>query len=279
LIPKQPLIYLVSKLVVIFWVMGYSGSVKTSIGCFGTGGWFMTVFGVARVSTLKQSLKRQITNIKAVYPDAVIIKEYYTGTTSNRPEWVKLKKTIKSGQKIVFDSVSRMSRNLEEGFQDYQELFNRNVELVFLKEPHINTSVYRQSLNNAINLEISTGNNAVDEYFNGNIDLINRLVMKLAQEQIRIAFEQSEKEIKDLHQRIREGIRESNKPIGLKKGTKLDTKKAKLCREIITQRLNLVDSGELTDAELIKLCDCSRNSYYKYKKQVKSNLSKINQPK
>jgi DNA invertase Pin-like site-specific DNA recombinase len=232
----------------------------------------MTTYGFARVSTLKQSLKRQITNIKAAYPGAIIVKEYYTGTTSNRPEWAKLRKTVKSGQTIVFDSVSRMSRNLDEGFQDYQELFTRNVELVFLKEPHINTSVYRQSLNNAINLEINTGNNAVDEYFNGNIELINRLVMKLAQEQIKIAFEQSEKEIKDLHQRIREGIRESNRPIGLKKGTKLDTKKAKNCREIIKQRINLLDSGELSDSDLIKLCDCSRNSYYKYKKQVKQSL-------
>jgi IMP dehydrogenase/GMP reductase len=130
-----------------------------------------------------------------------------------------------------------------------------------------------------LNLSISTGNKAVDEYFKGNITLINRLLMKLAQEQIKIAFEQSEKEIKDLHQRISEGIRESKKQIGLKKGTKLQTKKAIKCREVITQRIHLLDSGELNDADLIKLCECSRNSYYKYKKQVKSNLATNNHPK
>jgi DNA invertase Pin-like site-specific DNA recombinase len=236
----------------------------------------MNVYGFTRVSTLRQSLTRQIVNIKSVYPNAIIIKEYYSGTTNNRPEWLKLKKTIKPGQKIVFDSVSRLSRNAEEGFQDYQELFNRDVELVFLNEPHINTSVYKQSLNNAIKLDIATGNKAVDEYFNGNIELINKLLMKLAQEQIRIAFDQSEKEIKDLHQRISEGIRESKKQIGLKKGTKLETKKAIKCKEVITQRIHLLDSGELNDADLIKLCECSRNSYYKYKKQVKLNLSTKN---
>ena len=230
------------------------------------------VYGMTRVSTLRQSLSRQIANIRSIYPDAMIIKEYYTGTTNNRPEWVKLKKVVRTGDKIVFDSVSRLSRNAEEGFQDYQELFNRDVELVFLKEPHINTSVYKQSLNNAIKLDITTGNKAVDEYFNGNIELINKLLMKLAQEQIKIAFEQSEKEIKDLHQRISEGIRESKKQIGLKKGTKLQTRKAIKCREVITQRIHLLDSGELTDADLIKLCECSRNSYYKYKKQVKQEL-------
>ena len=236
----------------------------------------MNVYGFTRVSTLRQLLTRQIVNIKSVYPNAIIIKEYYSGTTNNRPEWLKLKKTIKPGQKIVFDSVSRLSRNAEEGFQDYQELFNRDVELVFLNEPHINTSVYKQSLNNAIKLDIATGNKAVDEYFNGNIELINKLLMKLAQEQIRIAFDQSEKEIKDLHQRISEGIRESKKQIGLKKGTKLETKKAIKCKEVIKQRIHLLDSGELNDADLIKLCECSRNSYYKYKKQVKLNLSTKN---
>lgn len=42
------------------------------------------------------------------------------------------------------------------------------------------------------------------------IDLIlegvNQYLMELAREQIRIAFEQAEKEVSDLHQRTKEGI-------------------------------------------------------------------------
>ena len=45
----------------------------------------MTVYGYARVSTLKQKIERQIANIKEQYPDAVIITESYTGTTTDRP--------------------------------------------------------------------------------------------------------------------------------------------------------------------------------------------------
>ena len=60
----------------------------------------------------------------------------YTGTkTDGRKKFEQLLKIIKSGDTIVFDSVSRMSRNAEVGFQIYQELYDKGVELVFLKNP------------------------------------------------------------------------------------------------------------------------------------------------
>ena len=121
----------------------------------------------------------------------------------------KVKRKLSSGDIVVFDSVSRMSRNAEEGFADYQELFHSEVCLVFLKEPHINTEVYRQSVNKVMDIEVRTGNEAVDEYFSGNMELVNKLLMKLAKQQIKLAFEQAEKEVHDLHQRIAEGMRES----------------------------------------------------------------------
>ena len=82
-----------------------------------------TVYGYARISTRKQSIERQIRNIKGIYLDAVVLKEAYTGTTTDRPEWNKLYKKIKAGDTIVFDSVSRMSRNADEGIELYMDLF------------------------------------------------------------------------------------------------------------------------------------------------------------
>lgn len=38
------------------------------------------IYGYARISTHKQNIERQVRNIKAVYPTAIIIKEVYTGT-------------------------------------------------------------------------------------------------------------------------------------------------------------------------------------------------------
>ena len=230
----------------------------------------MAVFGYVRVSTRKQKLDRQITNILSSYPSAIIKKEHFTGTTVNRPEWDKLKKLLRKGDAVVFDSVSRMSRNAAEGFVDYQELFDMGITLIFLKEPHINTEIYRQSLSKALDIEVSTGNDAVDEYFAGNVALINRLLMKLAEQQIRLAFEQSEKEVTDLHQRISEGMREGKakgSQIGLVKGTCLITKKSLTCKKLI-QTHSKSFGGSLSDDEVMKLCGCSRNSFYKYKKEL-----------
>ena len=81
------------------------------------------IYGYCRVSTKHQRITRQITNITELYPNATLIKEFYTGTTQNRPLWDKLMKQIRTGDTIVFDSVSRMSRNAEEGFKDYKTLY------------------------------------------------------------------------------------------------------------------------------------------------------------
>ena len=35
-----------------------------------------------------------------------------------------------------------MSRNADDGFKLYEQLYNKGVNLVFLKEPHINTETY-----------------------------------------------------------------------------------------------------------------------------------------
>ena len=91
-----------------------------------------------------------------------------------------------------------MSRDAEEGFQLYEELFHRDISLVFLKEPHINTETYKRAVMNQINM---TGDK-IDLILEG----VNQYLMELAREQIRIAFEQAEKEVSDLHQRTKEGI-------------------------------------------------------------------------
>lgn len=88
-------------------------------------------------------------NIKAEYQEAIIIEEVYTGTkTYGRKEWNKLLKLVRAEDTIVFDSVSRMSRNAEERFTIYKEMYEKGVNLVFLKEHHIDTSVYKKALEN-----------------------------------------------------------------------------------------------------------------------------------
>ena len=232
----------------------------------------MTTYAYCRVSTKHQRIARQITNITEVYPNATIIREFYTGTTQSRPHWDRLMAIIKKEDTIVFDSVSRMSRNAGEGFKDYKVLYELGVNLVFLNEPLINTSVFDATKNNLLNVNIETGNTAVDAFFKGNIELINNFMMALAEEQIKTAFDQAEKEVTDLHSRISQGMREAKKngtKIGLSKGSTLTSKKSVACKAII-QKHSKDFGGSLEDSDVIKLCGCSRNSYYKYKREIKT---------
>ena len=223
------------------------------------------IYGYCRVSSPKQNIDRQIRNIKKVYPDAHIVQETFTGTKiEGRKEFQKLLSRIKQGDTIVFDSVSRMSRNSDEGFELYEKLYNQGIELVFLNEPHINTTTYKKALTSN---QLQPTGTSVDLILEG----INKYLLELAREQIKIAFDQSEKEVEDLRQRTREGIetaRLNGKQIGQVKGTKLTTKKSVQAKEIIKQH-SIDFGGTLSDKNVIKLCGISRNSFYKYKREIR----------
>lgn len=227
------------------------------------------VYGYCRISTQKQSIDRQIRNIKERYPDAVIVQEIYTRMKINRREWAKLFSKVKAGDTIVFDSVSRMSGSTEEGFAAYEELYNRGVSLVFLKEPHINTDTYKTALSNSVELTDSS----VDYILEG----VNKYLMALAKEQIRLAFAQSEKEVQDLRQRTREGIetaRLEGKQIGQAMGKKLQTKKSLKVKPTIKKHAKCF-GGHLKDTEIMKLTGLSRNTYYKYKRELVEEASSV----
>ena len=221
--------------------------------------------GYCRISTKKQSIERQNRNILAVYPKAKIINEVYTGTTTERKEWLKLKKKVKQGDVIIFDSVSRMSRNASDGISEYMELFDKGVKLEFIKEPHINTDVFRKSLDNA-SLGM-TDNVVVNEVLKG----VENALKLLATQQIEIAFNQSEKEVLDLRQRTKEGLitaKANGKQVGREVGSTFETKKAKDNKEKIL-RLSKTFNGTLTDKELLELLPIDRTTYYRYKRQLK----------
>ncbi len=228
--------------------------------------------GFCRVSTTRQNLERQVRNILSVYPNARIFKEYYTGTKlEGRREWNKVynlaKQEVANKNKvtIIFDSVSRMSRNSEEGFSLYQELFNLGVNLVFLKEPHINTDTFKKALSVDIKM---TGTNA-----DILLKAVKEYLMEVAKEQIKIAFDQAEKEVIDLHKRVSEGLltaKLNGRQIGRVKGNKYITSKEKKSKELILK--NSKDfNGSNSDEEVMKICGISKNTYYKYKRELKDN--------
>lgn len=248
----------------------------------------MTIYGYARISTKKQSLERQVKNIESYNADAIIIQEQFTGTkVEGRKKfidlvgkWVDTDKVdeqgnpiqtlkggkVKEGDTIIFDSVSRMSRNAEEGYKLYMELFNKGINLVFLNEMTINTDTYK----NALLQNVAMTNTNIDFIIEG----VNKFLQSLAKEQIIQAFKQSEKEVTDLSTRTSQTLQVLKKQgvvLGRKEGTKVTTKKSIQAKKRI-QELSKDFNGSNTDKDVIAILGITRNTYYKYKRELVEEL-------
>ena len=200
-----------------------------------------------------------------------MFEDVFTGTkTEGRKKWESLMRIVQAGDTIYFDSVSRMSRNAEEGFETYKQLMEKGIDLVFLKEPQINTATYKEAMERQVQT-VETGDAATDELVTAITQAVNKYMMRLAERQIKLAFEQAEKEVEDLRQRTREGIetaRQNGKQIGQQKGKVLNVaKKNKAKPEILKHSKDF--GGTLSDEECMKLIGLSRNTYYKYKRELR----------
>ena len=226
------------------------------------------IYGYCRISSNRQSIERQVRNIKKDFPEAIMVEEVFTGRKFyERKKLQNLLKKLKPGDTVVFDSVSRMSRDAEEGWKLYEKLYHEGINLVFLKEPHINTDTYKNTLASSVPLT----DTEVDFILEG----INKYLLALAKQQIKLAFLQAEKEVQDLRQRTREGLitaKLNGKQVGCVKGTKLTTKKSIEAKKQIL-KYSKDFNGTLKDTEVMKLIEISRNSYYKYKRQLNMEMN------
>ncbi len=254
------------------------------------------IYGYCRISTPYQNIERQIRNILKEFPDAIIIQETFTGSVfQRRIELEKLIRNIKAGDTIVFDSVSRMSSSADEGFRLYEELYNQGVNLVFLKEPHMNTATYRKTLQEKqILLTLYSEDEATDKLMKSILDAINDYVMSLAKKQIQFAFIQSQKEFDDLHQHAREGMETAygnGKQIGQKQGNRLHIRKSRISRkkspvQQLILKYSKAFNGTNYDKEVVAIINASPDpadkskklhvsmaTYYKYKAELRETLS------
>lgn len=106
-------------------------------------------------------------------------------------------------------------------------------------------------------------------------DALNVYVMDLAEKQIKLAFEQSEKEVEDLRKRTSEGLvtaKMNGKQVGRVPGRKYESQKSKVAKERI-RKISKTFEGNLSDAECIEMLNISRNSFYKYKAEMKTEVS------
>lgn len=88
------------------------------------------IYGYCRVSTKGQakdgnSLEAQEKEILSRYKDALIYKEAYTGTTTDRPVFSEVIKMMQENDMLVVSKLDRLARNTEEGIQIIKQLFQK----------------------------------------------------------------------------------------------------------------------------------------------------------
>ncbi|MCI8426288.1 MAG: recombinase family protein [Lachnospira sp.] len=222
---------------------------------------------------MQQKTQRQIDNIKSFDTNAIIYEEKQSGKDiENRAIFKKLLDKVKSGDTIIFDEVSRMSRNADEGYNLYMELMQQNINLVFLKERHIDTDEYKRRTQNHI-ARVSSSNEKMDNLINGILDLVADFEKENLKDNIRLAFQQAEHERLFLIKRVTEGKSRSEKPQGRPEGShNIKNDKAELIKKIIIEQSKDFD-GKFSDAKIMKeyLQGVARNTYYKYKKELKES--------
>ena len=238
------------------------------------------IYGYARVSTEKQNLNRQLTNLCKYDPSIEIYQEKFSGRkVDNRQEFKKLLARVRKGDCIVFDSVSRMSRNASEGFKLYKELYNKGISLVFLNESYINTSVYEQSMRSIScpfsGVSSACSDSATEKFINTVCTAIQEYTLSLIERQIVEAFNQSEKEVVDISSRIKQGIRErASKGLPIGNHTKHRVRKDKEEKKAKIRALSRAFGGQFTDIQIIEMLHVSSITLWKYKAEIKQDIEK-----
>lgn len=199
------------------------------------------IYGYLKIYTKSQSLQRQKKIIKKYAEENNIqVKIYEEGTIkTDKKIYSVLKKKLSHGDTLICDSIIRINNTLFDLIKEYCELHNKGINLIFVKEQYLNTENYV------------------------NKDLII--------EQITRTFEKYEKRQLKLKAKISDALKIKKKQgiaLGRKKGSKIETKKSKEMKEKI-EILSRDFNGTLTDSQLIEVLKIGRNTYFKYKKEMK----------
>ena len=174
-----------------------------------------------------------------------------------RQEWSKLEQIMHPGDTVVFKDISRFTREAENGYQKYMELYDKGIRLVYLDNQTVCTDYIRQLLN------VAEKQNLIAK-----ISLENTVKLLLYVELDRV-----EQERIILQKRIKDGIAASDKPSGRAKG-KLD----KLTPELEADILTYMGDRTILQIELMKKHNVSRNTLKKYIRYM-TEMRKVNEEK
>jgi DNA invertase Pin-like site-specific DNA recombinase len=195
-------------------------------------------FGYVRVSSKQQNEGRQIeTMLQNDIEERDIFIDKQSGSTFDRPEYKSLKNILRKGDTVVFDSITRMGRNMDNTLKEYRYFVENGINLQFIKEPMLNTDANQD-------------------------DVILKAIQQ-AVLAILAAFAQKERE--EIKTRQSEGI-----ALAQKKGVKFGRPVLELPHKWNSLYARW-KSGEITAVEFMKQVDMKKATFYKKVKEYEVN--------
>ena len=168
-----------------------------------------------------------------------------------RKQWKKLESILQTGDTVVFKDICRFTRNAEQGYKKHMELLEKGIELIFLDNQTVSTPYIKQLLNVA-----KEQNLVAKTSLESTVKLLLIVELDRAQQEREMTV-----------QRIKDGIKASNKKSGRPVG-KID----KMSKELESDIKKLINDRNIKYVDLMRKHNISRNTLKKYESIVRESL-------
>ncbi|MBR0381237.1 MAG: recombinase family protein [Eubacterium sp.] len=221
-------------------------------------------FGYCSSGCTRPQFEKQVDTINRKYPNAIIIKEVYSKTMTDRTELKKLLSQLDKEDTLIVNSMERLSREPEELFTYYKDMAEKGVNLIFINQPYMNTEVFASAYDTMTKELPESEEKSVSDGMD-----------QLLSAQITRILEKSWEDLQEQRAHMRESFEQAKmegKQIGRVKGKKYESRKSFMVKELI-RKYNQNYGGSMNDVQTMEqirneMGTISRNTYYKYKKEL-----------
>ena len=212
----------------------------------------------------RPKFEKQLESINQKYPRAIIIKELYSKTKTDRTELNKLLAQLEKDDTLIVYSMDRLSRDPEQLLHYYKELSEKGVKLIFINQPYMNTDIYTTAYEDMLAHSSVSGGNA---FYDG--------LQYLLEAQIKRILEKSWEDLQQQRGQMRKSFeqsKEAEKQENQAGGKRYESRKSFMVKELI-KKYNQNYDGSMNDVQTMDqirndMGTISRNTYYKYKKEL-----------
>ena len=221
-------------------------------------------FGYCSSGCTIPQFEKQINMINTAHPNAIIIKELYSKTMTDRTELKKLLFQLESGDTLIVSSMDRLSREPEKLLEYYRELAEKGVNLIFLRQPYMNTEVFMPAYRDLLNRIPASEH-----------DLVRGSLYRVLAVQITRVLEKNWEDLQMQRSHMRESFEKAKKEKdqnGKARSKRYESRKSFMVKELI-RKYNQNYEGGMNDVQTMEqirndMGTISRNTYYKYKKEL-----------